>query len=174
MYLVACKYEEIQKIINVLSCLGNLIVARTMCLLYYCIAMEVIKGFPSLPVLDKQFLVMWFLVLVYLFFFVGLAYMQVFQVLPPLSYPENFPGYFTDVNRYLNYILFGDFSGHILYFKSVIFCNLSSLYRSCEVHCNSSSQIINVIWVWERHKITDTTNSNEPIKHLIGGEISST
>lgn len=30
--------------------------------------MEVIKGFPSLPVLDKQFLVMWFLVLVYLFF----------------------------------------------------------------------------------------------------------
>lgn len=30
-------------------------------------------------------------------FFVGLAYMQVFQVLPPLSYPENFPGYFTDL-----------------------------------------------------------------------------
>lgn len=58
VYLVACKYEEIQKIINVLSCLGNLIVARTMCLSYYCIAMEVIKGFPSLPVLDKQFLVM--------------------------------------------------------------------------------------------------------------------
>lgn len=112
--------------------------------------------------------------IVFVFFFVGLAYMQVFQVLPPLSYPENFPGYFTDVNRYLTYILFGDFSGHFLYFKSVIFCNLSSLYRSCEVHCNSSSQIINVIWVWERHKITDTTNSNEPIKHLIGGEISST
>lgn len=78
-------------------------------------------------------------------FFVGLAYMQVFQVSPPLSYPENFPGYFTDVNRYLTYILFRDFSGHFLYFKSVIFCNLSSLYRSCEVHCNSSSQIINVI-----------------------------
>lgn len=66
------------------------------------------------------------------------------------------------------------FLGIFLYFKSVIFCNLSSLDRSCEVHCNSSCQIINVIWVWERHKITDTTNSNEPIKHLIGGEISST
>lgn len=66
------------------------------------------------------------------------------------------------------------FLGIFLYFKSVIFCNLSSLDRSCEVHCNSSCQIINVIWVWERHKITDTSNSNEPIKHLIGGEISST
>lgn len=42
----------------VLSCLGNLNVARIMCLSYYSIAMEVIKGFPSLPVLDKQFLVM--------------------------------------------------------------------------------------------------------------------
>lgn len=37
------------------------------------------------------------------------------------------------------------FLGIFLYFKSVIFCNLSSLDRSCEVHCNSSCQIINVI-----------------------------
>lgn len=62
----------------------------------------------------------------------------------------------------------------ISYISKALFSAISSLYRSCEVHCNSSSQIINVIWVWERHKITDTTNSNEPIKHLIGGEISST
>lgn len=52
------KFNVLYIWINVLSCLGNLIVARTMCLSYYSIAMEVIKGFPSLPVLDKQFLVM--------------------------------------------------------------------------------------------------------------------
>lgn len=172
--MVACKYEEIQKIINVLSCLGNLIVARTMCLLYYCIAMEVIKGFPSLPVLDKQFLVMWFLVLVYLFFSLDLHIwrfskfyhhchiLKIFRVISP-TLIGTLPISSLEI-----------FLGIFLYFKSVIFCNLSSLDRSCEVHCNSSCQIINVIWVWERHKITDTSNSNEPIKHLIGGEISNT
>lgn len=135
------KFNVLYIWINVLSCLGNLIVARTMC--FYCNGSHQgisISSSPRQAIFGN--VISRFSVFV---FFVGLAYMQVFQVSPPLSYPENFPGYFTDVNRYLTYILFGDFSGHFLHFKSVIFCNLSSLYRSCEVHCNSSSQIINVI-----------------------------
>lgn len=47
-----------------------------------------------------------------------LAYIQVFQVLPPLLpvYPENFPGFFfTAFNRYLTYILFGCLSIYFLY-----------------------------------------------------------